>query len=258
MSRADTLRKAKKQERRKAVHERRLMYQLRGIFKKQNQEFYKLFSELGIVFDARGTEKALTDTLEKHYKKVTHEFRDDVVADINDVLKEHDIENIDEGRKEIAAALALMIRREISGSVQQITETSNRNIRQAVADHADDAKAAYRDLQGKTLARSKTIASVETQKAAEGAKQFVAEVSIPIVSSLTAGTNLLRAFKVWQILDASARPGHAAANGQRVLVADPFMVDGELLMYPGDWSLGASAGNVINCRCSAIQEFSIL
>ena len=30
---------------------------------------------------------------------------------------------------------------------------------------------------------------------------------------------------------------------------DPFIVSSEELMYPGDDSMGASAGNIINCRC---------
>jgi hypothetical protein len=47
------------------------------------------------------------------------------------------------------------------------------------------------------------------------------------------------------------RPEHAAADGQEQLAINPFLVGGEQLNRPGDTSLGASAGNVINCRCSA-------
>ncbi|HEX7040831.1 MAG TPA: hypothetical protein VF202_11980 [Trueperaceae bacterium] len=45
---------------------------------------------------------------------------------------------------------------------------------------------------------------------------------------------------------------HASADGQTVPVDQPFIVSGEPLMYPGDRSRGASAGNLINCRCSVI------
>lgn len=50
--------------------------------------------------------------------------------------------------------------------------------------------------------------------------------------------------------DQRTRPEHHAADGQRVPLSQPFTVDGEKLNFPGDWSLGATADNVINCRCS--------
>ncbi len=49
-------------------------------------------------------------------------------------------------------------------------------------------------------------------------------------------------------LDGRTRDPHAAANGLKVNEKEPFNVGGERLMYPGDPS--ASAGNVINCRCT--------
>lgn len=42
---------------------------------------------------------------------------------------------------------------------------------------------------------------------------------------------------------------HRRAHGQRRAMDEAFDVSGEKLMYPGDTSHGASAGNVINCRC---------
>jgi len=43
---------------------------------------------------------------------------------------------------------------------------------------------------------------------------------------------------------------HAAADGQEVGLEEPFNVSGESLMFPGDTSMGASAGNTIQCRCT--------
>lgn len=48
----------------------------------------------------------------------------------------------------------------------------------------------------------------------------------------------------------NSRKAHKKANGQIVGLDEPFIVDGEKLMHPGDSSMGASAGNVINCRCT--------
>jgi hypothetical protein len=49
------------------------------------------------------------------------------------------------------------------------------------------------------------------------------------------------------------REAHAQAEedyiDEPIPVTDPFEVGGEQLMYPGDDSLGASAGNIINCQC---------
>ena len=43
---------------------------------------------------------------------------------------------------------------------------------------------------------------------------------------------------------------HLEADGQQVLLNEPFIVSGEELMFPGDPS--GSAGNVINCRCAQV------
>ena len=55
--------------------------------------------------------------------------------------------------------------------------------------------------------------------------------------------------KVWQTaIDERTRTGHSIANGQTVNKDEPFLVDGENLMYPGDPN--GMPGNVINCRCT--------
>ena len=53
--------------------------------------------------------------------------------------------------------------------------------------------------------------------------------------------------------DDRTRDAHNEADGQRVPVDQPFIVDGEELMYPGDVSMGASPENTINCRCSMVN-----
>ncbi|MFC8124430.1 phage minor head protein [Streptomyces sp. NPDC057302] len=56
--------------------------------------------------------------------------------------------------------------------------------------------------------------------------------------------------KTWRAhLDDRTRPAHVHANGQTVSVTEPFIVDGERLMFPGD-PTSASPGNTFNCRCS--------
>ncbi|MEZ0073605.1 phage minor head protein [Planotetraspora sp. GP83] len=56
-------------------------------------------------------------------------------------------------------------------------------------------------------------------------------------------------YKTWlATMDTRTRPDHWAADGQTVLVAAPFLVDGEPLMHPGDPI--ASPANLVNCRCT--------
>jgi len=50
--------------------------------------------------------------------------------------------------------------------------------------------------------------------------------------------------------DERTRDWHAAADGQRVGINEPFIVMGEPLQYPGDPA--GSPSNVINCRCTIL------
>jgi hypothetical protein len=57
--------------------------------------------------------------------------------------------------------------------------------------------------------------------------------------------------KEWSTaLDGRERDSHARADGQTVPFNQPFIVQGEELMEPGDRN--GSASNVVNCRCAAI------
>lgn len=50
--------------------------------------------------------------------------------------------------------------------------------------------------------------------------------------------------------DARVRASHSAMEGQEVSANEPFTTpDGYKLMFPGDSSLGAPGGEIINCRC---------
>jgi SPP1 gp7 family putative phage head morphogenesis protein len=52
--------------------------------------------------------------------------------------------------------------------------------------------------------------------------------------------------------DNRTRESHAAANGQVVDMDTPFDVGGSQLLFPGDDSLGADAGEIVNCRCTTV------
>ena len=50
--------------------------------------------------------------------------------------------------------------------------------------------------------------------------------------------------------DGRTRIPHLEAHGQEVPIDENFTVAGESLAFPGDTSNGASAKNIINCRCT--------
>jgi len=61
------------------------------------------------------------------------------------------------------------------------------------------------------------------------------------------GKNLI---KEWSAtIDNVTRPMHILAEGMQVDMEDVFVVGDENLLFPGDGSNGASAGNLVNCRC---------
>lgn len=51
---------------------------------------------------------------------------------------------------------------------------------------------------------------------------------------------------------------HFDADGQEAEGDGFFIVSGQRLRWPGDMTLGASVGNVANCRCSAIYDVEIV
>lgn len=54
--------------------------------------------------------------------------------------------------------------------------------------------------------------------------------------------------------DMRTRDVHLMADGQEVPMDGYFTVGGEKLYVPGDGSAGASAGNIINCRCAVVYN----
>ena len=90
--------------------------------------------------------------------------------------------------------------------------------------------------------RSRLIARTETVNAMNRGKR------LSIVSS-----NLLWEKKWIATNDDRTRKTHLHMNLEGyVEFEQPYLVNGELLMYPGDPS--GTAGNVINCRCSEIYQ----
>ena len=63
--------------------------------------------------------------------------------------------------------------------------------------------------------------------------------------------------KTWVTMgDADVRHDHSMVDGQTKQINQPFLVGGEWMMFPSDYTMGATAGNLVNCRCA--EKYSII
>jgi len=90
----------------------------------------------------------------------------------------------------------------------------------------------------------------------DGLRDYRSERIARSESSITMNAGTLDTYKAGGVskkewlatLDGREREAHAEADGQIVNIDEPFIVDGEELMYPGDPA--GSAENTINERCT--------
>ena len=96
--------------------------------------------------------------------------------------------------------------------------------------------------------RGETIARTETLKALNAGRQEALDQLIENPNNDVQAQDVVRA---WDSAgDGKTRPTHVAADLQDpVPQGEAFTVGGYSLMYPGDTSLGAPAGETVNCRC---------
>lgn len=96
-------------------------------------------------------------------------------------------------------------------------------------------------LRGENVARTESLNALRAGQH-EAVKQGAEE----------AGVEQSEVIREWDASgDSKTRPDHAAMDGATVSGTEaPFVLpDGSRMMFPGDSSLGASAGQIVNCRC---------
>jgi hypothetical protein len=202
--------------------------------------------------------------LEKQYRRTQRAFTGIVSTD----------EKAAEDDELIAALMAWSLNsaqsvtKEIIDTTQNNMDTAMIQARQALSDDGnfqpsqrEVAVAAAVILNRKFRGRTSTIVLNETQKAAESTKLIGAygEAGLDPMAAVTRERIPIKpkAVKEWiDVGDKDVRRGHHASEVASVSIDQPFTVNGEKLMYPGDPSLGASAGNTINCRCSSLYTFN--
>lgn len=90
-------------------------------------------------------------------------------------------------------------------------------------------------------ARARTVAVTEVHRA----WNFGALAASMRIQRTEATVDILKTWDAKE--DSRTRPAHKRADGQTVMIYQPFIVDREPLMMPGD--PGGRPDNVINCRC---------
>lgn len=65
--------------------------------------------------------------------------------------------------------------------------------------------------------------------------------------------NARKTMKRWEaIIDEATRIDHIDVNGKYIPINKAFHVGDSWMLYPKDTSLGASANQIVNCRCTVI------
>lgn len=201
-------------------------------------------------------------SLNNHYKRVQKKFTGIVQSS-----KKQD-EEFDE---ELLSLALLMWRDQQSKKQSQyIVNTTRDNMLEAIRIAREEAMNEGKVLDDKELALVATailrkkfssrvdhIAMTETQASSESTKFAEAEVISGlrprIISNRFQRSNTR---KRWLTVgDRRVRPIHKLANGQIRRIHDPYVVNNQFLMYPGDTSLGATVDNVANCRCISVYSF---
>jgi len=182
---------------------------------------------------------------------------------------EESINQIQNERTNIEAALLLLLLASYKDRARRqagfILNTTRRIFRETLANVLIEMEMQERELSSQEIAKAhakkfnernkrrvRTIAETEVGNISQLAIQAESdELSKAII---LAGI-IIRPSKTWLTVgDSRVRRKHRNANNQKRKLKDPYLVGGERLMFPGDTSLGASLGNIMNCRCSSITE----
>ena len=159
------------------------------------------------------------------------------------VLDETAVKNILTKEVNPFTKLAIAAEKDKQGLVRKLTSEMTTAILkgESISDMAKRLKSVSEGYLGDTV----RIARTETTRIENAARQSVGD------EGKKKGFNM---WKRWIATpDARTREEHAHADQMEVPVVEPFVVGGEKMMYPGDISLGASAWNTINCRCTVVN-----
>ncbi len=213
-------------------------------------------------------QKPWTNVLSGHYQEVSEGFSGNISGRLPAVVKPTGAE-----RQLIDDTLARALTDRAAAQTQIINSTTDKLMEQSataarretqrlavetgVARSAEEeALEAGRTLERRLAGRSGGITSLETQAPAEMSKMVEAEVLLGHTPQVAGGayseTGVIKTW--WSMGDDIARDDHLMADQQEQQIDQPYTVGPDQLMVPGDSSLGAPIGQVINCRCASVID----
>ncbi len=248
----------------KLLLERRFRPILRNYNNMILREFRRQFLLTGTALTVAQFDDQLGDILRAHYDRVL-----DVFSDRLSPAMPLDVAVTEGERDVIAEALSIWMIGHAALQTEVINTTTQEQAIESIQLANDDelvrvetgqaarltaAALALALLKRRLAAREESILITETQIAAETAKATEAEVLTGHPPSITGGAAFVSIVrKEWvSVADSRVRPAHLSGDGQKRLLTVPYNIGGEQLRWPGDRGLGASAGNVINCRCASV------
>lgn len=271
----------------KRKQEERLARALKRFFSELAAAWAAVYADSGAMIDPMDMGAELSSVLEKSYLATMRLFSGKYMDQLEKQLKVAEESAPDSERAKtlgwwldirkranpiIADAVSFYaVTRAVEQAVQILGTTGDviaRSVAATLARIADEgltmtnaeiASETRRIIEEYNANRLGTISETEVQNAAQTAKQMEAQTTSDVAASTAAEDDEFETAKKQDIVktwitmrDKSVRKPHVKAEGQQQQVKDPFIVDDELLMYPGDMSLGASVKNVINCRCNSV------
>ena len=205
--------------------------------------------------------------LQRHYTRVQRVFRGVVQNDHKQAgdTKQTDDEVIaallawaDENSQEVAAVITNTTQENMDSALMQARQSFSD---QGITDYSTRELALVAAVMlGRVFrGRETSIIMTETQRAAESTK-LIEAYSLsglqPMAAVTREQTPSTESSKDWiDVGDKDVRDGHHAREVAEVDVNQPFIVNGQQMMYPGDNSRGASVDNTINCRCGSFYTF---
>ena len=213
---------------------------------------------------------SLEDRLKRHFRLCLAVFGTNLTDQLRADLRPGELERrfIEIETLRILDARAESQSRRIARSMENIASRAfrNANVQAAYGEKLDQGDVpqltATLFLSG-TAGQVRAISTTETQMGVETVKGIEAAMLLGgSTHEIKSAKPTPKAQKVWRSqgdsrvrgADGPSKFDHLAADGQSVDHDGAFDVGGELLLWPGDISMGASVGNIINCRCSAIYD----
>lgn len=258
----------------KLALEKTFTRELVSYFENIRKDVVSFYTATGLLINADIYQKQTEDMLERHYKRVIRNFINEgrysyrKSLEVKGIEYKQEQEDEDEKIKATSVLIALaFVETILQKRASQLIETTSDNVKDTVKRATEKAgesgtkineefkKGLNRTFKG----RQAMIALTETQFMAERAKNIEASVisrngnvdPSSINDGIVVGNPDVK--KEWAaVLDEKTRFSHAVADGQVKGMNDPYIVNGEHMMYPGDTSMGASLENIINCRCSSL------